>query len=105
TPEEAEEVLHKVVRCAEGGALAAGARLEWREYIKPYLNMIPNRAIGRAFGKNLTALGLDLQDSPQTDGSGSTDFGNVSHRLPAVEAYLRICGPEAGWHSTEVADA
>ena len=105
TPEEAEQVLQKVVRCAEAGALAAGARLDWREYIKPYLNMIPNRAIGRAFGKNLTALGLDLQDSSQTDGSGSTDFGNVSHRLPAVEAYLRICGPEAGWHSTEVAEA
>ncbi len=105
TPEEAEQVLHKVVRCAEAGALATGARLEWREYIRPYLNMIPNRTIGDAFGENLEALGLDVQKSPPADGAGSTDFGNVSHRLPAVEAYLRICGPEAGWHSTEVARA
>ena len=105
TPEEAEQVLAKVVRCAEAGALASGSRLEWREYIKPYLNMIPNRAIGTAFGKNLRALGLDLHDSSPTDGSGSTDFGNVSHLVPSVEAYLRICGAEAGWHSTEVARA
>ncbi len=105
TPEEAEQVLRKVVRCAEAGALAAGARLEWREYIKPYLNMIPNHTIGEAFGDNLRALGIDVQESPATDGAGSTDFGNVSHRVPAVEAYLKICGPEAGWHSTEVARA
>ncbi len=103
TPDEAEQVLRKVVRCAEAGALAAGARLEWREYIKPYLNMIPNHTIGEAFGDNLRALGLDVQESPATDGAGSTDFGNVSHRIPAVEAYLKICGPDAGWHSSEVA--
>lgn len=105
TPEEAENLVQKVVRCAEAGALATGARLEWREYIKPYLNMIPNRAIGTAFGTNLRALGLDLRETPPADGAGSTDFGNVSHRVPAVEAYLRICGPEAGWHSKEVAQA
>jgi len=105
TPEEAEDLVQKVVHCAEAGALATGARLEWREYIKPYLNMIPNRAIGTAFGKNLRALGLDLRETPPADGAGSTDFGNVSHRVPAVEAYLRICGPEAGWHSHEVAQA
>jgi amidohydrolase len=105
TPEEAEDLVQKVVHCAEAGALATGARLEWREYIKPYLNMIPNRAIGTAFGKNLRALGLDLRETPPADGAGSTDFGNVSHRVPAVEAYLRICGPEAGWHSKEVAQA
>lgn len=105
TPDEAEQVLQKVVRCAEAGALAAGTRVEWKEYIRPYLNMIPNRTIGDAFGANLRALGLVVQESPPVDGAGSTDFGNVSHRVPAVEAYLKICGPEAGWHSTEVARA
>lgn len=105
TPGEAEQVFQKVIRCAEAGAMAAGARLEWSEYIKPYLNMIPNRAIGGAFGENLQTLGLDVQESTTADGAGSTDFGNVSQRVPSVEAYLRICGPDAGWHSTEVARA
>ena len=53
----------------------------------------------------LRALGIDVRESPQADGAGSTDFGNVSQRVPAVGAYLRICGPEAGWHSTAVAEA
>jgi amidohydrolase len=105
TPDEAEQVMQKVVRCAEAGALAAGARFEWREYIKPYLNMIPNQTIGAAFGENLHALGLDVQESPHADGAGSTDFGNVSHLVPSIEAYIKICGPEAGWHSTDVARA
>ena len=104
-PDDAEDVVNKVVRCAEAGALASGARLEWKHYLKPYLNMIPSRAIGDAFAQNLRALGLEVADGPAHGGSGSTDFGNVSHRVPAVEAYLRICGPEAGWHSREVAQA
>lgn len=105
TPSDAGDIVRKVVRCAEAGALAAGARLEWREYIKPYFNMVPNQTIGHAFGSNLGDLGLVLRRSLPQDGSGSTDFGNVSHKVPAVEAYLRICGPEAGWHTQEVAAA
>ncbi|MBX6342054.1 MAG: amidohydrolase, partial [Thermomicrobiaceae bacterium] len=104
-PADAWDAVRKVVRCAEAGALAAGARLEWREYVKPYLNMIPNRAIGEAFAANLRALGVTLSEGEERDGAGSTDFGNVSHKVPAVEAYLRICGPECGWHSKEVAAA
>ncbi|HET9015105.1 MAG TPA: M20 family metallopeptidase [Thermomicrobiaceae bacterium] len=104
-PADAEDVVGRVVRCAEAGALATGARLEWKHYIRPYLNMLPNRAIGGAFARNLRALGLHVADDEEAGGSGSTDFGNVSHRVPAVEAYLRICGPEAGWHSRAVAEA
>ena len=39
------------------------------------------------------------------DATGSTDLGNVSHRVPAVCALLKICGKEAGWHRPEVAAA
>ena len=46
-----------------------------------------------------------MQDGPPREGGGSTDFGNVSHEVPAVYAYIGICGEEAGWHSREVAAA
>lgn len=105
TPQYAQEVVAKVVRCAEAGALAAGARLSWREYVKPYFNMVPNRTLGATFRDNLEDLGVAVNDSSVSGGTGSTDFGNVSHRIPVVEAYLAICGPEAGWHSREVAEA
>jgi metal-dependent amidase/aminoacylase/carboxypeptidase family protein len=46
-----------------------------------------------------------VHERRERTGAGSTDFGNVSHRVPAVCAYLGICGPEAGWHTKEVAEA
>jgi amidohydrolase len=104
-PAYCRELVDRVVACAEGGARATGARLEWREYMPPYLNMVPNHTLGAVLRSNLEALGRDVRDERLRDGSGSTDFGNVSHRVPAVYAYLGICGPEAGWHSKEVAAA
>lgn len=104
-PAYCEELVERVVACAEAGALATGARLEWHEYIRPYFNMAPNHALGAVLRQNLEALGRDVRDERARDGAGSTDFGNVSHKVPAVYAYLGICGPEAGWHSKEVAAA
>jgi amidohydrolase len=103
-PVYAREVVDKVVRCAEAGALAAGARLEWRQYIKPYQNMIPNGFVSNAISRNLREIGIIPQERLQ-EGAGSTDFGNVSHVAPSGQAIVRICGEEAGWHSREVADS
>jgi len=100
-----EELVERIVACAEAGAQAAGCTVEWREYLRPYLNMIPNHTIGASFRENLEAIGRDVLDERPSEGSGSTDFGNVSQIVPAVHAYLGICGPEAGWHSKEVAAA
>jgi amidohydrolase len=100
-----EELVQRIVACAEAGAKATGCRMEWKEYLRPYLNMVPNHTIGAAFRENLEAIGRDVQEERSREGSGSTDFGNVSHKIPSVHAYLGICGPEAGWHSKEVAAA
>lgn len=104
-PAYAEDLVQRVVACAEAGALATGTRMEWHAYMPPYLNMVPNFAVGEAMKRNLTALGRTPQTRRGSDGSGSTDFGNVSHLVPANCVNLGICGPEAGWHSTAVADA
>ena len=101
-PIYAREVVDKVVRCAEAGALAAGARLEWRQYIKPYQNMILSHTVADVIERNMREIGMEVSQR-QREGSGSTDFGNVSHVVPAAQATLRICGEEAGWHSKEVA--
>lgn len=105
-PAYARELLRRVVACAEAGAAATGARMEWREYMPPYLNMVPNSTIGDAFKANLEAIGRPMSERRErSGGGGSTDFGNVSHRVPASCAMLKICGPEAGWHTREVAAA
>lgn len=104
-PAYARDLVQRVVACAEAGAKATGAQMEWREYMPPYLNMVPSQRLGAAFAKNLEALGRTLEEREEDRGAGSTDFGNVSHRVPAICAYLGICGPESGWHSKAVADA
>lgn len=101
-PVYAREVADKVVRCAEAGAMAAGARLEWRQYIKPYQNMITNHVVGDTIARNMLQFGYGGAKVSR-DGAGSTDFGNVSHVVPSAQATLRICGEECGWHSKEVA--
>ncbi len=100
-----DELVERIVACAEAGAKATGCRMEWHEYVRPYLNMVASHTLGATLRENLEAIGRDVQDERSSDGSGSTDFGNVSHKVPAVHAYLGICGPEAGWHSQEVAAA
>ncbi|HWQ12622.1 MAG TPA: amidohydrolase [Roseiflexaceae bacterium] len=104
-PAYAKELVGRVIGCAEAGARAAGARMEWREYAHPYLNMVPNQTVGGALRANLEALGRSVVQRTDDGGVGSTDFGNVSHRVPAAYAYLGICGREAGWHTREVAEA
>jgi amidohydrolase len=101
----ASELVQRVVACAEAGSTATGTTMEWREYMPPYLNMIASRSLGAAFGENLGAIGRPMGVREGHDGAGSTDFGNVSHRVPAICAMLKICGKEAGWHSREVAAA
>lgn len=104
-PAYARDLVQRVVACAEAGAKATGATMEWHEYMPPYLNMVPNAHLGTAFRNNLEALGRPIKERRPDAGSGSTDFGNVSHRVPAICANLAICGPEAGWHTKEVAAA
>jgi amidohydrolase len=103
--EQLESVFRRVVQCAEGGALIAGARLEVREYMPPYENVVPNRTLARAFHRNLVALGLDVLDERPEPGLGSTDFGNVSRRVPAIEAGIAVAEPGVPHHSAAFAEA
>jgi metal-dependent amidase/aminoacylase/carboxypeptidase family protein len=98
-------VVEKVKRCAEAGALASGATLNVREVARMYEDLWPSAALGKVFRDNLIALGRPVRSVPRRKGKGSTDFGNVSHVVPCVEARLRIAGEDVAGHSQEFADA
>ncbi len=101
-PVYAAQLKRRVIACAEGAAIATGARLEWHEYMKPYLSSIPNSVLGKTLRANLEAIGRDVKDLEDATGA-STDFGNVSQAIPAATAMIGICDEDAGWHSPEVA--
>lgn len=97
-----EEVVQKVIGCAEGAARATGCRLEWNEYMPPYENTVPNGVLMDLMKTNLEALGLEVATQKKRAGRGSTDFGNVSRRVPGVEARIAITEHwDVPGHSTE----
>jgi amidohydrolase len=104
-PVYAAELKLRVIACAEGAATATGTRLEWHDYIKPYLNQVPNAALAGVLRANMAAVGRPALEKSPREGGGSTDFGNVSHQIPAMCANFGICDEDAGWHSVAVAEA
>ena len=99
----AQELKRRVVACAEGAAISTGAKLEWHEYVKPYLSYLPNDVLDRVVRANMEALGRTL--GPAEDVRASTDFGNVSQVVPTAYGNFGICGEGVSWHSKEVAAA
>ena len=100
------EVVERVVACAEGAARATGCRLEWKEYMPGYENTMPNRVLLELMTQNLRALGVQVSNERRRSGKGSTDFGNVSRRVPGVEARVAITDRlETPGHSVEFREA
>ncbi len=84
------EIVQRVVACAEGAARATGCQLEWKEYMPGYENAMPNRVLRELMADNLRSLGVAVNDEGRRSGKGSTDFGNVSRRVPGIEARVAI---------------
>jgi len=100
-----DELLEKLRRCAEGAALASGARLEFKLVGHSYKAMKPNRVLGGAFVENLRSVGWELNPPEPDGGMGSTDMGDVSQVVPSIHAYLQICDEGIAGHSREFAQA
>jgi len=99
-----DEVLARVIACAEAGAQATGARLE-HSTGRGYDHMIPNTVLNRLFAENLEALGLKVQPVRPDEPMGSTDMGNVSHVVPAIHPYIAIAPEGVAGHSIEFREA
>jgi metal-dependent amidase/aminoacylase/carboxypeptidase family protein len=96
-------LTHRVIACAEGAAIATGAKLERHEFMRPYLGYLPNHALGEMVKTNMEALGHTVE--AHKEGAASTDFGNVSQVVPTAYPIFGICDKDVAWHSKEVAAA
>lgn len=99
-----KEVVKKVKDCAHGAALATGCTLNISNYELSYDNMITNSTLQQAFSKNLKDLGVEHIEPPKKT-SGSSDIGNVSHVVPAIQPYIGITQKHIPSHTREFADA
>jgi len=112
---ELEPLKARVEGCLQAGARATGAELEMRWDPVDYLDIRYNDPLATAFQRNAEALGRTFFPIDKIPASvqGSTDMGNVSHRVPSIHPMLAaapmhvtIHNPEfAKWAGSELGDA
>jgi amidohydrolase len=95
----------RVHACFEAGALATGCKAEIHWGITDYLDLKTNWPMAEAYKKNAQALGRDFfpVEHIPPGFAGSTDMGNVSHRLPSIHPMLAVAPPNVIIHNPEFA--
>jgi amidohydrolase len=79
------KAAEKVDRCLQAGAMALGATVRIRT-LPGYLPRRPAEALGAVYKANAISLVSESGWWDSTFGAGSTDMGDISHIMPAVEA-------------------
>jgi amidohydrolase len=95
----------RVQACFEAGALATGTRLEAAWGKVDCLDLKTNWPLAKAYEANALALGRDLMDPGLLPPgmAGSTDMGNVSHRVPSIHPMIAVSPPSVVIHNAEFA--
>jgi len=100
---ELAELKKRVHACFEAGALATGctAEIDWGDH--DYLDLKTNWPMAQAFERNAAALGREFYPMEQIPSgfAGSTDMGNVSHRVPSIHPMLAVAPPGVIIHNAE----
>ncbi len=94
------ELHRRVLACAEGAARAAGVRLETTQHDTVYEPMKSSRVMLDLFAANMRAVGL-AEGEPIPDRLGSSDIGNVSQRIPAIQPMVAIAPTGMAIHTRE----
>jgi amidohydrolase len=100
-----DDLYERVLNCARAGALATGARLEFRDFAPTYENQIPNSVLAEQMQGNFATIGRPVAQRQHEGGMGSTDFGNVSRRVPSICPYVAISDPGPKPHTREFEQA
>jgi amidohydrolase len=96
----------RVTGCFEAGARATGAELGLEWGAVDYLDIRRNTPLEEAFRSNAEQLGrrfFPLERLPSSL-AGSTDMGNVSHRVPSIHPMLAAAPPHCTIHNAEFAE-
>ncbi len=104
TSEQLTGLVERVVACAEAAALATGTTLDvTRGHV--YAERKNNHAIAYRVAEHLTDLGEQVEEPVLRGGTGSSDIGNVSLRLPAIHPYIKVMPAGTPGHSHAMAEA
>jgi amidohydrolase len=95
----------RVQACFEAGALSTGCKADIRWGKTDYLDMKTNWPMAGAFEKNAAALGREFYPLSEIPAgfAGSTDMGNISHRVPSIHPMLAVAPAGVIIHNAEFA--
>ncbi len=102
---ELEVLKPRVEGCFRAGAEATGADLELRWGAADYLDIRFNEPLAESFQRNAESLGREFfpVDKLPSSLQGSTDMGNVSHRVPSIHPMLAAAPIHCTIHNPEFA--
>jgi amidohydrolase len=100
-----DELKERVINCFAGAARATGAELKCRWGEVRYAVMLNNLTMARLFRRNMKSLGRNIRLGDATLWSGSTDVGNVSQLVPAIQPLVAIAPDDVLIHSPRFAQA
>ncbi len=95
----------RVQKCFEAGALATGCTLEAQWGDTDYLDLKTNWPMAEMYEKNAVRLGREffpVNELPPGY-AGSTDMGNISHRVPSIHPILGVAPGHVIIHNAEFA--
>ena len=100
---ELEPLKARVEGCFRAGGEATGAELELQWADVDYLELRFNEPLASAFRDNAESLGREFLPMDRLPPSlqGSTDMGNVSHRVPSIHPMLAAAPPQVSIHNPE----
>jgi amidohydrolase len=104
----------RVNNCFEAGALSSGCTVEARWAKVDYLDMNTNWPLAEAYQANAESIGRKFFPYEKMRGgsAGSTDMGNISHRVPSIHPMI-ACAPQgvvihnpefAKWAASDLGD-
>jgi amidohydrolase len=92
------ELHRRVIACAEGAAKATGSTLKVLDLEAPYEPLKRNDTLLDLFRANMAATGA-VESPPLADRMGSSDIGNVSQIIPAIQPMVQIAPHGTPIHS------
>jgi amidohydrolase len=95
----------RVQACFEAGARATGASVEVSWLEPDYMDLVTSWPLAEAYQANAERLGRRFFpiDKVPPSVQGSTDMGNVSHRVPSIHPMIASAPPHCAIHHPEFA--
>lgn len=103
--EELDALKPRVAGCLRAGAEATGAELTATWGDVDYLDLNTSWPLAEAYQRNAEKLGRSFfpWEKLPPGVSGSTDMGNVSHRVPSIHPMIAAAPPHCTIHNAEFA--